>query len=223
MNSFIALMRQDIALAWRQNSAGLSISFFMIAVALIPFGLGPDLNLLRDIAPGLVWVALLLAVLLSLESIFQADLEDGSFDQYLLSDTPLEILMLAKGLAHWLGVVLPLVLAAPLAGLLLNIDTPSLLPVCLILLAGSPAMSFLGMMGSALAAGVSRSGLLAALMVMPLYVPVLIFGSSALSQILTGAATDEWISAVFLLLSIGGAALFFGPLVAAAGLRAFLK
>ncbi|HCV48251.1 MAG: heme exporter protein CcmB [PS1 clade bacterium] len=223
MNSFIALMRQDIALAWRQNSAGLSISFFMIAVALIPFGLGPDLKLLRDIAPGLVWVALLLAVLLSLESIFQADLEDGSFDQYLLSDTPLEILMLAKGLAHWLGVVLPLVLAAPLAGLLLNIDTPSLLPVCLILLAGSPAMSFLGMMGSALAAGVSRSGLLAALMVMPLYVPVLIFGSSALSQILTGAATDEWISAVFLLLSIGGAALFFGPLVAAAGLRAFLK
>ena len=223
MNSFIARMRQDIALAWRQNSAGLSISFFMIAVALIPFGLGPDLKLLRDIAPGLVWVALLLAVLLSLESIFQADLEDGSFDQYLLSDTPLEILMLAKGLAHWLGVVLPLVLAAPLAGLLLNIDTPSLLPVCLILLAGSPAMSFLGMMGSALAAGVSRSGLLAALMVMPLYVPVLIFGSSALSQILTGAATDEWISAVFLLLSIGGAALFFGPLVAAAGLRAFLK
>ena len=223
MNSFIALMRQDIALAWRQNSAGLSISFFMIAVALIPFGLGPDLKLLRDIAPGLVWVALLLAVLLSLESIFQADLEDGSFDQYLLSDTPLEILMLAKGLAHWLGVVLPLVLAAPLAGLLLNIDTPSLLPVCVIVLAGSPAMSFLGMMGSALAAGVSRSGLLAALMVMPLYVPVLIFGSSALSQILTGAATDEWISAVFLLLSIGGAALFFGPLVAAAGLRAFLK
>lgn len=223
MNSFIALIRQDIALAWRQNSAGLSMSFFMIAVAMIPFGLGPDLKLLRDIAPGLVWVALLLAVLLSLESIFQADLEDGSFDQYLLSDTPLEILMLAKGLAHWLGVVLPLVLTAPLAGLLLNIDTPSLLPVCLILLAGSPAMSFLGMMGSALAAGVSRSGLLAALMVMPLYVPVLIFGSSALSQILTGAATGDWINAVFLLLSIGGVALFFGPLVAAAGLRAFLK
>lgn len=223
MNSFIGLIRQDIALAWRQNSAGLSISFFMIAVALIPFGLGPDLKLLRDIAPGLVWVALLLAVLLSLESIFQADLEDGSFDQYLLSDTPLEILMLAKGLAHWLGVVLPLVLTAPLAGLLLNIDTPSLLPVCLILLAGSPAMSFLGMMGSALAAGVSRSGLLAALMVMPLYVPVLIFGSSALSQILTGAATGDWINAVFLLLSIGGVALFFGPLVAAAGLRAFIK
>ena len=223
MNSFIALIRQDIALAWRQNSVGLSISFFMIAVALIPFGLGPDLKLLRDIAPGLVWVALLLAVLLSLESIFQADLEDGSFDQYLLSDTPLEILMLAKGLAHWVGVVLPLVLTAPLAGLLLNIDTPSLLPVCLILLAGSPAMSFLGMMGSALAAGVSRSGLLAVLMVMPLYVPVLIFGSSALSQILKGAATGDWINAVFLLLSIGGAALFFGPLVAAAGLRAFLK
>ena len=223
MNSFIALIRQDIALAWRQNSAGLSMSFFMIAVAMIPFGLGPDLKLLRDIAPGLVWVALLLAVLLSLESIFQADLEDGSFDQYLLSDTPLEILMLAKGLAHWVGVVLPLVLTAPLAGLLLNIDTPSLLPVCLILLAGSPAMSFLGMMGSALAAGVSRSGLLAALMVMPLYVPVLIFGSSALSQILTGAATGDWINAVFLLLSIGGVALFFGPLVAAAGLRAFLK
>ena len=223
MNSFIALIRQDIAMAWRQNSAGLSISFFMIAVALIPFGLGPDLKLLRDIAPGLVWVALLLAVLLSLESIFQADLEDGSFDQYLLSDTPLEILMLAKGLAHWVGVVLPLVLTAPLAGLLLNIDTPSLLPVCLILLAGSPAMSFLGMMGSALAAGVSRSGLLAALMVMPLYVPVLIFGSSALSQILKGAVTGDWINAVFLLLSIGGAALFFGPLVAAAGLRAFLK
>lgn len=223
MNSFIALIRQDIALAWRQNSAGLSISFFMIAVALIPFGLGPDLKLLRDIAPGLVWVALLLAVLLSLESIFQADLEDGSFDQYLLSGTPLEILMLAKGLAHWVGVVLPLVLTAPLAGLLLNIDTPSLLPVCLILLAGSPAMSFLGMMGSALAAGVSRSGLLAALIVMPLYVPLLIFGSSALSQILKGAATGDWINAVFLLLSIGGAALFFGPLVAAAGLRAFLK
>jgi heme exporter protein B len=131
--------------------------------------------------------------------------------------------MLAKGLAHWVGVVLPLVLTAPLAGLLLNIDTPSLLPVCLILLAGSPAMSFLGMMGSALAAGVSRSGLLAALMVMPLYVPVLIFGSSALSQIIKGAATGDWINAVFLLLSIGGAALFFGPLVAAAGLRAFLK
>ena len=94
MSSFIALMRQDVVMAWRENSAGLSISFFMIAVALIPFGLGPDLKLLRDIAPGLVWVALLLAVLLSLESIFQADLEDGSFDQYLLSDCPLEILSL---------------------------------------------------------------------------------------------------------------------------------
>ena len=154
MSSFIALMRQDVVMAWRENSAGLSISFFMIAVALIPFGLGPDLKLLRDIAPGLVWVALLLAVLLSLESIFQADLEDGSFDQYLLSDCPLEILLLAKGVAHWLGIVLPLVLTAPLAGILLNIDTPILLPVCLILFAGSPAMSFLGMMGSALAAGV---------------------------------------------------------------------
>lgn len=223
MSSFIALMRQDVVMAWRENSAGLSISFFMIAVALIPFGLGPDLKLLRDIAPGLVWVALLLAVLLSLESIFQADLEDGSFDQYLLSDCPLEILLLAKGVAHWLGIVLPLVLTVPLAGLLLNIDTPSLIPVCLILFAGSPAMSFLGMMGSALASGVSRSGLLAALMVMPLYVPVLIFGSSALSQILNGADTDEWLNAVLLLLSIGGVALFFGPLVAAAALRAFLK
>lgn len=223
MTGFAALVRQDAVLHWRENSAGLAVGFFFIAISLIPFGLGPDLKLLRGMAPGLVWVGLLLSVLLSLESVFQADLEDGSLDQYLLSRTPLEILLLAKGLGHWTGVVLPLVMFAPLAGLLMNIEPRSLLPVGLVLLAGSPAMSFLGMMGSALAAGVSRGGLLAALMVMPLYVPILIFGSAALARILEGAGSSAWGPPVLLLLMMGGAALFFGPVVAAAALRNLMR
>ena len=220
MRSFTSLFLRDLRLAWRGNGAALAVGFFFIAVALVPFGIGPDLNMLQKIAPGLVWVSLVLAELLSLEQMFQADIEDGSFDQFMLAGTPLEMLAMAKGLAHWVGTVLPLVLLAPLAGLLLNIHPDSLFLMLITLLAGSPAMSFLGMMGSALSAGVARGGLLAALIVMPLYVPVLIFGSSALSLALAG---DFDPSALAVLVLLGLASLCLGPVVAAAGLRTVLR
>ncbi|MGC6472392.1 MAG: heme exporter protein CcmB [Parvibaculales bacterium] len=216
----IAAMRvlflRDARLLVRGNSTGLTLAFFFVAVAFLPFGLGPDLALLQRLAPGLVWVGLCLSVLLSLEHLFQSDLEDGSFDQLMLGPLPLEIICLTKALAHWAAVVLPLVLMSPVAGLFLNISPADLGLLVVALLSGSLALSFLGMVGAALAASVMRSGFLAALLVMPLYVPVLIFGSAALVQGLSG---QSMIVELALLALFGLAAMLLAPLAAAMALR----
>ncbi|MGC6512318.1 MAG: heme exporter protein CcmB [Parvibaculales bacterium] len=213
------LFLRDAGLFVRSNSTGLTLAFFFIAVAFLPFGLGPDLALLQKLAPGLVWVGLCLSVLLSLEHLFQSDLEDGSFDQLLLGPLPLEVICLTKALAHWVAVVLPLVFMSPVAGIFLNISPGDFGLLVMALLSGSLALSFLGMVGAALAASVVRSGFLAALVVMPLYVPVLIFGSAALVQ---GLAGRSMLIELTLLALFGLAAMLLAPLAAAMALRARL-
>lgn len=220
MSALGALMKRDMVLAWRGQGAGLAVAFFFLAITLVPFGIGPDLQLLQKLSTGLVWVSLILAMLLSLENMFQADMEDGSFDQLMLGGVPLELICLVKALAHWLAIGVPLVAFAPLAGLLLNISPDDLLALGVTLLAGSPALSLLGMVGSALAVSVRRGGLLGALLVMPLYVPVLIFGSTAFARALDG----ELLSVeLFILILFGLAAAFLSPLAGAAALRVSLR
>ena len=211
------LFLRDVGLFIRGNSTGLTLAFFFIAVAFLPFGLGPDLGLLQKLAPGLVWVGLCLSVLLSLEHLFQSDIEDGSFDQLMLGGLPLEMICLTKALAHWAAVVMPLILMSPVAGLFLNISPTDFGLLVTALLSGSLALSFLGMVGAALAASVVRSGFLAALLVMPLYVPVLIFGSAALVRGLSG--DTMWVELTLLGL-FGLSSMLLAPLAAALALRA---
>lgn len=220
MHALTALLKRDMVLAWRGPHAAMALAFFFLAITLVPFGVGPDLILLQKLSGGLVWVGLVLAILLSLENMFRSDLEDGSFDQLLLAAPALELLCLTKALAHWLAIGVPLVLAAPLAGLLLNIAPHHLPALCLALLASSPALSFLGMVGSALAATVRRGGLLAALLVMPLYVPVLIFGQAAFLDMQKNGFFSVPLAILWLL---GLAAIFLAPIAAAAALRISLK
>ena len=216
MRAMWLLFLRDVGLAVRGNSTGLTLAFFFVAVAFLPFGLGPDLALLQKLAPGLVWVGLCLAVLLSLEHMFQSDMEDGSFDQLLLGPLPLEMICMTKALAHWAAVVLPLVILSPVAGIFLNIRPTDLGLLVCALLAGSLALSFLGMVGAALAASVTRSGFLAALLVMPLYVPVLILGSAALMQ---GLAGNAMMVELALLTLFGFSAMLLTPLAAAMALK----
>ncbi len=219
IGSMRLLFQRDLRLSLRGNNTGLTLAFFFIAIAFMPFGVGPDLDLLQKLAPGLIWVGLCLAVLLSLEHMFQSDLEDGSFEQLLLGPLSLEIICLTKALAHWVGVVLPLVILSPVAGIFLNISPRDLGLLLMALLAGSLALSFLGMVGAALAASVVRGGFLTALLVMPLYVPVLIFGSAGFMQGLAGQSMKAELALLFL---FGLSAAFLTPLVAAMALRARL-
>lgn len=220
MTALFSLLKRDMVLAWRGQDMALAIAFLFLAVTLIPFGVGADLKLLQKLSTGLVWVGLILALLLSLENMFQADFEDGSFDQFMLAQPPLELICLTKAVAHWLAIGLPLVLMAPLAGLLLNIAPENLPALAMTLLVGSPSLSFLGMVGSALAVSVRRGGLLGALLVMPLYVPVLIFGSAAFTRALEGEILTPELLILFL---FGVASALLAPLAAASALRVGLR
>ncbi len=223
MHALAALLKRDMLLAWRAPHAAMALAFFFLAITLVPFGVGADLILLQKLSTGLVWVGLVLSLLLSLENMFRGDLEDGSFDQLLLAAPALELLCLTKAFAHWLAIGVPLVLAAPLAGLLLNIAPQNLPALCLALLATSPALSFLGMVGSALAAGVRRGGLLAALLVMPLYVPLLIFGQAAFLDMQENGFSAAPSAPLAILLLFALAAILLAPLAAAAALRVRLQ
>lgn len=224
MSVFATLLGHHMRLAWRSGHVGLALAFMFIAVTLMPFGLGPELKLLRALAPGLLWVVLVIALMTSLDRLFQADFEDGHLDQLMLAPLPLELVVLAKLAGHYLAMVVPLLLAAPLAGFLLNI-APARLPSLLAAMAlGSPALVLLGGIGAALSVSVKRSGLLAILLSLPFYVPVLIFGTAASSAALEGAAMSAQVSARLMVLTlISGAALCFAPLAIAAALRAAQK
>jgi heme exporter protein B len=177
---FMTLIARDVRLAWREGGAvGTALGFYLVVVALLPLGVGPNLKLLSQIAPGVLWVSLLLSALLSLERIFQTDYEDGTLDVLATGPLPLELVVLAKSIAHWLSTGLPLVLMSPVLGLLLNLEGDRYGPLMLSMAVGTPAVSFLGAVGAALTCGLRRSGLLLALLLMPLYVPVVIFGVSA--------------------------------------------
>ncbi|SMF11874.1 heme exporter protein B [Tistlia consotensis] len=187
MSGLWALIRRDLRLALRQRGDLLTaVLFFLLTAALFPFGIGPEPNLLLRIAPGILWVTALLAVLLSLERLFLADWEDGSLDLLLLAPQPLEAMVLAKVLVHWLTSGLPILLSAPLAALLYGLPAHAL-PVLLLALAlGTPSLSLLGATAAALTLGARRGGVLLPLLTMPLYIPVLVFGVAAVDASLAG-------------------------------------
>ena len=221
MKAFLAILKRDIYLGLRQGGgAGAGLAFMLSVLVLIPIAVGPDQNLLQRLAPGIMWLALLLAVLLTSEKIFQQDFEDGTFDALVGANLPLELTVLAKALAHWISVSLPLAIMAPLLGILLNMDTSAMAVLWMAMTLGSLALSLLASIGGAITAGLRRGGLLVALLVMPLYVPVLIFGLSAtLAQNGPSGAGNSLI----VLLALTMISLAIQPFAAAAALRAYLK
>ncbi|PKP76836.1 MAG: heme exporter protein CcmB [Alphaproteobacteria bacterium HGW-Alphaproteobacteria-3] len=222
--AFFALLARDLRLAVRLGGGGgMAVFFFLVVISLLPFGIGPDRELLAKVAPGMLWVALLLAALLTLDRLFQADYEDGSLDLLTMGLLPLELIVVAKALGHWLTTGLPLVVAAPLLGLMLNLPGEAYPPLILAMLAGTPALSFLGAIGAALTVGVRRGGLLASLLVMPFYVPVLIFGVGAADAATGGFAGEAGRQSLLLLGAVALASLVLGPLGGAAALRANLR
>lgn len=218
MNDFWALLRRDLTLSFREGGAiGTALGFYLVVVTLMPLSLGPDLNLLSRIAPGILWVALLLAALLSLGRIFEADQDEGTLDILAMGGLPLEAVAAAKSLAHWISTGIPLALLAPLLGILLNLDIDAYLPLVATMLVGTPAVSFIGTIGAALTLNTRKGGLLLALLVLPLYIPTLIFGISAMSAATLGP--DGFTQSLTLLGAISLASLVLGPVASAAALR----
>jgi len=191
--------------------------FFLIMVVMVPFAVGPDLKLLALIGPAMLWLGALLASLLTLDRLFLTDLEDGSLDLLLTSETPLELAVAAKAIAHWLTTGLPLVIVAPLLGLMLNVELAAMGPLMLTLAAGTPALTFIGLVGAALSVTLRRGGLLLAVLVLPLTIPVLIFGIAAADAAIAGRAGFGSAFTVLCALSLFG--LVLGPVAAAAALR----
>src|SRR6201747_901448 len=180
MTALTALIRRDIRIALRVGGGALiGVLFFLTVVVLMPFAVGPDLKLLIRIGPAILWLGALLASLRTLDRLFTSDHDDGSLDLIVMGRTPLELACAAKALAHWLAAGLPLVIATPVLRLLLNLDGNATLAVAATLLAGTPALTFTGMIGAALAVTLQRGGLLLAVLVLPLSIPVLIFGVAA--------------------------------------------
>lgn len=194
MGRFISIVRRDLRLALRQGSDSVMVvMFFVLTVILFPFGIGPEGNILARVAPGVIMVAALLASMLSLERIFQADYEDGSLELLTLSPLPLELIVLAKTLAHWLTTGLPLIIASPLLAILMNMDIKGLMMLMVALLLVTPTLSLIGAIGAALVLGSRRGGVLISLLVLPLFVPVLIFGVSLVDAALGGFALKSQI------------------------------
>jgi heme exporter protein B len=222
MTVLTAILVRDMRIAIRVGGGALmGVLFFLVVVTLVPFAVGPDLALLKRIGPAILWLAALLASLLALDRLFAADHEDGSLDLILTGRAPLELVVAVKGLAHWLTTGLPLVLAAPLIGLFLNLDAPAELALVVTLLAGTPALTFIGLIGAAISVALRRGGLLLAVIVLPLTVPVLIFGVAAANAAVTGTiafGTPFTVLCALTLMSI-----VVGPFAAAAALRQELE
>ena len=216
-----AIVARDLQIAARRRSDVLTtFFFFVIVVSLFPLGVGPESDTLREIAPGVVWVAALLAAMLSLARMFGADYADGTLEQVALTPQPLTLLVLSKILAHWLTTGLPLVLIAPLLGLQFDLPGDALLTLLVSLLIGTPALSLIGAVGAALTLGVRGGGALTALLVLPLYVPVLVFGAGAVTASATGMGVAGHLS---LLGAMSLAALVFAPWATAMALRISLE
>jgi len=187
MSRFMSIIRRDLHLAMRQGMDSLMVvAFFVIAVVLFPFGVGPEPNILARIAPGVIWVAALLSSMLSLERLFQADFEDGSLELLALQPVALEITVMAKVCVHWLTTGLPLIIAAPLLAVLMNLPEDGFRVLLIALLLGTSTLSLIGAIGAALILGSRRGGILLSLLVLPLYIPVLIFGVSAVDAAVGG-------------------------------------
>ncbi len=217
----IALLIRDLRLAIRAGGGfGLGLAFFLILAVLVPLGVGPQPAVLAAIAPGVLWVGALLACLLSLDRIFALDWEDGSLDLLATAPIPLEAVVTIKALAHWITTGLPLVLAAPVLGVLLNLSADAFGWLVLSLLVGTPALSVIGTFGAALTVGLKRGGLLLSLLVLPLYIPTLVFGAELVSRGAAGLTTQ---TALLLLAGITAGAVAILPFASAAVIRINLR
>ena len=218
---FMWIIKRDLLLAIRRQSDVLTtLFFFVIVVSLFPLSVGPEMNMLRTMAPGVVWVAALLASMLSLGRMFSNDYVDGTLEQMLLSPQSLSLLVLGKALAHWLVTGVPLVLMAPILGIQYDLPAEALVILTITLLLGTPVLSLIGGIGAALTLGVRGGGVLVSLLVLPLYIPVLIFGAGAVEANMAGVGYDAHLSLIgaFLLVS-----LVFAPWAIASSLRVSLE
>ena len=217
MHAFSALLKRDLLLAFRhRGELANPLLFFLMIVTLYPLGVSPELDLLRRIAPGVIWIAALLAALFSLENLFRSDFDDGALEQMLLSTHPLSLLVLAKVFAHWLVSGLPMLLLAPLLGLLLAMPEKAIFALEFTLALGTPLLSLIGAIGVALTVGLRRGGVLLTLLIMPLYIPVLIFATNAVTAAAAGLPID---GQIYFLASLLVLALTLAPVAIAAALR----
>ena len=215
--AFFAVIRRDLILAFRRRAEVANpVFFFILVVTLFPLGIGAQPKLLQAMAPGVIWVSALLAVMLSLDSLFRSDFDDGSLEQMLLSSHPLTILVFAKIIAHWLVTGLPLLFVAPLLAIFLGLPEQALGTLLITLVLATPVLSLIGSIGVSLTVGLRRGGMILSLLVLPLYVPVLIFASNAVEMAGNGLAVDAQIN---ILLAIFFMSVVLAPLPAAAALK----
>ncbi|MES9939540.1 MAG: heme exporter protein CcmB [Candidatus Thiodiazotropha sp. 6PLUC2] len=220
-SAFSLLLKRDLLLAYRRRSELVNpMLFFVLVTAMFPLGIGNDAKLIEAVGPGVIWVAALLASLLSLDSMFRSDFDDGSLEQFMLSAHPVSILVLAKILAHWLVTGLPLFIVAPLLAVLLNIPGSAIPTLMLTLILGTPVLSLIGSVGVALTVGLRRGGVILSLLVLPLYVPVLIFATDAVKTAIIGIPITAQLSILAAML-VGS--LVLAPLATAASLRISLS
>ena len=218
MTALAAVFARDARIALRiGGGAMMGVLFFLAVVTLVPFAVGPDLALLRRIGPAILWLGALLASLLALDRLFATDHEDGSLDLILMARPALELVIAAKALAHWLTTGVPLIIASPILGLFLNQEPQALVATALTLLVGTPALTFIGVIGAALATALRRGGLLLPVLVLPLTIPVLIFGVAATNAAVVGPMPFETPFTILCALTL--MSLVIGPFAAAAALR----
>lgn len=214
---FLAVLKRDLLLAARRRSDMLNpLIFFLMVASLFPLGISPEPGFLAQIAPGVVWVGALLATLLSMDSLFRSDFDDGTLEQTLLSPQPLVLVVFAKVFSHWMMTGLPLTLLAPLLGVMLFLPAEGMGGLVLSLLLGTPTLSLIGAIGAALTVGLRKGGVLISLLVLPLYIPVLIFGSSAVQAAVTGLPLAGYLALLGAMLALG---IVLAPLAIAAALR----
>jgi heme exporter protein B len=217
MGRYFGIVHRELRLALRQGSDSLMVvAFFVLAAVLFPFGIGPEPNVLARVAPGVLWVNALLASMLSLDRLYQGDYEDGSLELLILTPAPLEVIVAAKVTAHWLTTGLPLIAAAPLLSILLNLSADGFAVMMLTLAVGTPSLSLIGSVGAALVLGARRGGVLISLLILPLYVPVLIFGVGAIDAAIHGFS---WKGQIAILGALLAGALPIGLWASSAALR----
>jgi heme exporter protein B len=221
LRAFTLLLKRDLTLAMRHRAEMINpLLFFVLVTSLFPLGIGADPKLLQAVGPGVIWVAALLAALLSLEGIFRSDFEDGTLEQFLLSSHPVSVLVLAKVLAHWLITGLPLLVISPLLGVLLGLPGDAIIILLVTLTLGTPVLSLIGAVGVALTVGLRKGGMILSLLVLPLYVPLLIFAASAVDTAAAGLPVTAHLSLISALLVLS---LSLSPLATAAALRISLS
>ncbi|VAV91680.1 ABC transporter involved in cytochrome c biogenesis, CcmB subunit [hydrothermal vent metagenome] len=217
----LVIIARDLRLSLRRGSTTIMVmGFFVMVVIMFPFAIGPEQNILQRMSVGVIWVAALLSCLLSLDSIFQSDYEDGSLDQFILSPVPLELVVLAKCIAHWITTSLPLIIITPILGILMNLPEQGYFPLILTMVLGTPALSFIGGIGASLTVTLRRGGVLLSLLILPLYIPVLIFGVLAVKATIGGYPATEHL---MLLVSFSLFSAAITPWAAAAAIRSGLE